>query len=63
MSDGGKGSSPRPYSVSKEQYDKNWEAIFGKNKKEKQEKALDELSKVNKELGLSYDDTNPLIKK
>ena len=32
MSDGGKGSSPRPYSVPKEQYDKNWELIFGKKK-------------------------------
>jgi hypothetical protein len=32
MSDGGKGSSPRPYSIPKEQYDKNWEAIFGKKK-------------------------------
>ena len=30
MSDGGKGSSTRPYSVPKEQFDKNWEQIFGK---------------------------------
>lgn len=29
MSDGGKGSSPRPYSVSKKQYDERWDAIFG----------------------------------
>lgn len=30
MSDGGKGSTPRPYSVSKKQFDDNWDAIFGK---------------------------------
>ena len=29
MSDGGKGSSPRPYSVDKKTFDKNWEKIFG----------------------------------
>ena len=28
MSDGGKGSSPRPYSVSQDEYDKRWDAIF-----------------------------------
>jgi hypothetical protein len=40
MSDGGKGSSPRPYSVSNEEYANRWDAIFAR---EKQEKALDEL--------------------
>lgn len=29
MSDGGKGSSPRPYSVSGKEYDDRWEKIFG----------------------------------
>ena len=33
MSDGGKGSAPRPYSVSQEQFSNNWDAIFGKKKK------------------------------
>ena len=33
MGDGGKGSSPRPYSVSKEEFANNWDAIFGKKKK------------------------------
>jgi hypothetical protein len=28
LSDGGKGSSPRPYSVSQEEYAKRWDAIF-----------------------------------
>lgn len=32
MSDGGKGSAPRPYSVSQEQFGNNWDAIFGKKK-------------------------------
>ena len=30
MSDGGKGSTPRPYSVDKETFDNNWNKIFGK---------------------------------
>ncbi len=33
-SDGGKGSSPRPFSVSQEEYDKRWDAIFGRNLKD-----------------------------
>jgi hypothetical protein len=34
MSDGGKGSKPRPFSVSQEEYDNRFEAIFGKKKKQ-----------------------------
>ena len=34
MSDGGKGSAPRPYAVAQNTYDSNWDRIFGKNKKE-----------------------------
>lgn len=30
MSDGGKGSNPRPFSVDQQTYASNWEAIFGK---------------------------------
>lgn len=39
MSDGGKGSSPRPFSVSNEEYAKRWDLIFGRDldKKEKDE--------------------------
>ena len=51
MSDGGKGSSPRPYSVSNEEYANRWDAIFGRNK---EEQALDDLVKISEELGL-YD--------
>ena len=32
MSDGGKGSKPRPFSVSQEELDNRFEAIFGKKK-------------------------------
>jgi hypothetical protein len=28
MSDGGKGSKPRPFSVAQEEYDNRWNAIF-----------------------------------
>lgn len=34
MSDGGKGSKPRPYSVDKETFENNWDRIFSKKKKE-----------------------------
>lgn len=51
MSDGGKGSSPRPYSVSNEEYANRWDAIFAR---EKQEKALDKLVEVQENLDL-YD--------
>lgn len=30
MSDGGKGSRPRPFSVDQKTFDTNWENIFGK---------------------------------
>jgi hypothetical protein len=32
MSDGGKGSKPRPLSVSNEEYANRWDAIFGRDK-------------------------------
>jgi hypothetical protein len=38
MSDGGKGSKPRPFSVSQEEFDNRFEAIFGKKKKSEEEK-------------------------
>jgi hypothetical protein len=28
MSDGGKGSKPRPFSVAQEEYENRWDAIF-----------------------------------
>ena len=40
MSDGGKGSAPRPFSISQEEYDKRWDHIFSRDLKE--EKKNDE---------------------
>ena len=42
MSDGGKGSSPRPFSVDQDTFNKNWETIFKKKKKidEEYEKSI-----------------------
>ena len=55
MSHGGKGDKPRPLSVSKEQFDKNFDAIFGKVKIklygveiEKTQEELDNLFKIEK---------------
>jgi hypothetical protein len=31
MSDGGKGSKPRPLSVSQREYENRWDAIFGRD--------------------------------
>ena len=37
-----KGSSPRPFNVSNQEYANRWDAIFGKdNEKENKEKALE----------------------
>lgn len=30
-SDGGKGSSPRPFSVTQQEYDSRWDLIFGRD--------------------------------
>ena len=32
--EGGKGCKPRPFSVTQEEYDNRWDAIFNKDKKE-----------------------------
>lgn len=36
MSDGGKGDSPRPFSVPQKEFDKNWDAIFKKKTEPKE---------------------------
>jgi hypothetical protein len=43
-SDGGKGSSPRPFSVSQDEYNKRWDAIFSRDleEEEEQEEVLEE---------------------
>jgi hypothetical protein len=60
MSDGGKGSAPRPYSVSNQEYAERWDAIF---QREKREEALDELLRISEELRLYDNAENPMVKK
>lgn len=43
MSDGGKGSRPRPFSVSQEEYDRRWDAIFCRDLEEEK---IEEVSKL-----------------
>jgi hypothetical protein len=38
MSDGGKGSSPRPFSISQQEYDNRWDNIFSRDLKEEEDK-------------------------
>ena len=38
---GGKGSKPRPYSVTQEEYDKRWDAIFGRDEPDEDDLAED----------------------
>jgi hypothetical protein len=64
-SDGGKGSSPRPFSIAQEQYEARWDMIFGRDKGDKErdvkfdkvQAALDKKADNARELGLDYDPT------
>jgi hypothetical protein len=53
MSDGGKGSAPRPYSVPKQTFDSNWEKIFRKpdpkviEDQQNEDEAFEEIEKRN----------------
>ena len=60
MSDGGKGSKPRPISVSNEEYATRWDAIFAKPVDEiaeaDAERALLQMVDLNESLGLYKDE-------
>lgn len=60
MSDGGKGSKPRPFAVEHEQFASNWDAIFAKRKPlpDDIERALQQMVDINESLGL-YEDPKP----
>lgn len=47
MSDGGKGSKPRPLSVANEEYAARWDAIFGRDRLEDSE--TDKTTRNNNE--------------
>jgi hypothetical protein len=49
MSDGGKGSKPRPYSVSQAEYDSRWDAIFGRDLKEDEPSDVKHAEKADAE--------------
>jgi hypothetical protein len=49
MSDGGKGSAPRPFNIAHDEYTKRWDAIFQRDLKEE---------KVNDESKSSSGDTD-----
>ena len=51
----GKGSTQRPRQVSNEEYATRWDEIFRRGPTPEQEAALDEMIRINEELGL-YDD-------
>jgi len=60
MTDGGKGSSPRPFSIDRKTFDDNWDRIFGKKEKlpvndyqdilSTEECVLESLDRLNKGL-------------
>jgi len=43
MGDGGKGSKPRPFSVSQAEYDARWDAIFQRDLKPQSDERLMEM--------------------
>ena len=51
MSDGGKGSAPRPFSVSNEEYAKRWDAIFGRDVKEEDKEKEEQPADSEKNSG------------
>lgn len=64
QAEAGKGSSPRPFSISEEEYAQKWERIFGKKDVEKivedankylANEALNKKAENAIELGLNYD--------
>lgn len=45
MSDGGKGSKPRPFSVTQEEYMKRWDMIFARDQNDEHEGTI----RINKQ--------------
>lgn len=45
MSDGGKGSAPRPFSVTQEEYSRRWDMIFGRD----QDNSSEGTIRINKQ--------------
>ena len=64
MSDGGKGSSPRPFDVDHQTYEDNWSSTFGLSwlERKKRQEALQKMVEENERLGL-YDGVQIIINK
>ena len=55
MSDGGKGSKPRPFSVAQDEYNNRWDAIFARDLQKEEElkkKLMTQLEAESDRLGL-----------
>jgi hypothetical protein len=65
MSDGGKGSKPRPFSVDKETFDNNFDKIFGKKKNTLPEyelnKSTGEVQKVEDNTGVTQNEFQDIL--
>jgi hypothetical protein len=42
MSNGGKGSSPRPFSIANDEYSKRWDAIFSRDLREEEDQKIED---------------------
>jgi hypothetical protein len=62
MSNGGKGSRPRPYSVDQKTFDNNWDMIFNKRKRSNEEKFDDAVTK-NEYYDQDVDSNGPNVAK
>jgi hypothetical protein len=63
MSDGGKGSSPRPYSVSQNEFANNWDRIFKKDKTVVDKKEYSDILTTEESLLRSNDETKEALTK
>jgi len=65
MSDGGKGSKARPFSVDKETFDNNFDRIFGKKKNTLPEyelnKSTGEVQKVEDNTGVTKNEFQDIL--
>ncbi len=50
MNEGGKGDAPRPLSISKEEFDARWDAIFGAAEKKKKQEPIPFMGMVDIEI-------------
>ena len=61
MSDGGKGSKPRPFSVAQDEYNNRWDAIFARDLQKEEElkkKLMNQIEAESDRLGLYNESSN-----